>query len=80
MAKSVIALLEAALASSRLELAEFGKIWPPENGLPYPTSEKEVTPFIRERTKIYRESWLITPLELALEALRGYDPIKKEIK
>jgi hypothetical protein len=34
-----------------------------------PKTEKEVTEFIRRRTELWRESWIINPLELALEKL-----------
>ena len=69
--RSVLELLESALKSSRLELSEFGSIFPEEGCLPYPKTEKDVTPFIRERTALYRKTWLIDPLLEAIEILGG---------
>ena len=69
MERSIKELLLAAYHSSQMELAEFGKMFTPEEGIELPTSEKEVTPFIRQRTDLYRRSWLITPLKEALDKL-----------
>ena len=67
--KSVIKLLEDAIASARLDRAEFSRLFP-ENPT-YPTSEKEVTGFIKERVKVHHDSWVIGPIEQALSILRG---------
>jgi len=70
--ENVITTLEGALKSAKMTMAEFGKIFPElEDLLPYPTTEEEVTAFIKQRTEIYRNSWLIMPIESALRMLRG---------
>ena len=75
MDKSVKELLLAAYMSSNMELAEFGLIFPSSL---LPTTEKEVTPFIRQRTDLYRRSWLITPLKEALDKL-GFEEDRKKV-
>ncbi|MCK5615035.1 hypothetical protein KAR91_74925 [Candidatus Pacearchaeota archaeon] len=71
MERTIIDLLEGALASSKMELADFGKIFLEDKDLPYPKTEKEVTEFIKKRTELYRKSWLINPLKEALRKLKG---------
>lgn len=41
---------------------------------PFPTSEAEVNAFIRERTKIWRETWIIGPLEKLLRKAEAPAP------
>ena len=79
MNRSIKELLLAAYKSSNMELAEFGKLFPNETGVvPLPTIEKEVTPFIRQRTELYRLSWLVLPLKEALDKL-GFEEERKKI-
>ena len=73
---SVKELLLAAYRSSSMELAEFSSLLGGEKDLP--TTEKEVTPFIRERTRLYRHSWLVTPLQEALDKL-GFEVERREV-
>ncbi len=40
---------------------------------PLPKSEKEVDAFIKGRTELWRNSWLIPPLERALEKVKARD-------
>lgn len=69
--REIVGLLEDVLESASLQMAEFAKMHPDlEGGSNFPTSEDEVTPFIRERTRIYMRSWIATPIEQALEMLR----------
>ena len=68
---NIVELLEAALASANLELAEFGRIFPDGNLVPYPTNEKEVTAFIKDRVRLHHDTWIIKPIKTALEKIRG---------
>lgn len=67
--KTVIELLRAARDSAKLDLAEFGHIFPEGKDLPYPTNEKEVTEFIRNRIDLHHRTWIIGPIERALRKL-----------
>ena len=79
MDRSIKELLLAAYKSSNMELAEFGKFFKNETGVvPLPTTEKEVTPFIRQRTDLYRRSWLVTPLKDALDKL-GFEEDRRKV-
>ena len=73
MEDNLIKSLEGALKSAKMKMAEFGHIFPDmvEDLLPYPTTEEEVTAFIKQRTELYRKSWLIRPIESALCMIRG---------
>lgn len=66
MTQNLKQLLVDAYKSSQMELACFGRLHQEPD---FPTSEKDVTPFIRERTRLYRESWITQPLREALELL-----------
>ena len=79
MDRSIKELLLAAYQSSNMELAEFGRFFPLEKeDAPLPTTEKEVTPFIRRRTDLYRRSWLITPLQEVLDKL-GFEEERRRM-
>ena len=73
MEENLIEKLEGALKSANMKMAEFGHIFleTEEDLLPYPTTEEEVTAFIKQRTKLYRNSWLIRPIESALRMIKG---------
>lgn len=73
MEDNIIAVLERTLKSAKMEEAELSYIWPGEHYgfLPYPTNEKEVTAWIKQRTQIYRETWLVQPINQVLQMLRG---------
>ena len=47
-----------------LERAEFGEIRP---DVPLPTSEKEVTKFIRDRTRLYFTTWVHPLIDALIE-------------
>jgi hypothetical protein len=53
-----------------MELARFGQL--ANKGL-LPTTEAEVTEFIKQRTRLYRESWIIAPLEEAIREIEEGD-------
>lgn len=61
--EEILRLLNAALESARLTRADFGQI---NSSGSFPTQERQVTKFIRERTRLYRESWIVSPLEEAI--------------
>jgi hypothetical protein len=70
--KEVAKQIRAAIAAAKLERAEFGSVHKSED-VPA-MKEKDVTAFIRERTRLYRESWIVGPLEIALEIIeKGYE-------
>ena len=79
MDRSIKELLLAAYKSSNMELAEFGLIFDHNKGkAPLPTTENEVTSFIRQRTDLYRRSWLVTPLKEALDKL-GFEEDRRKV-
>lgn len=49
----------------------------------YPTCEPEVTPFITERTRIYRDCWLVGTIEVIMSDVKAelekYNRAKKSI-
>ena len=54
-----------------LENALFDHVGPSDPDAPLPTKESEVTAFIRERTRIYRQSWILPIIdELLAEGRR----------
>lgn len=61
---SLKGLIESALSYAKMERANFGGI-----GLVEPIvlrTPEEVDAFIKEQTRLYRQSWIIHPLEKAL--------------
>jgi hypothetical protein len=69
--------LEKALSVARMDNCSFeSTVLRPD--YPLPKSEKEVDAFIKGRTKIWRDSWLVPPLERALEKVQRRDGEKKE--
>jgi hypothetical protein len=68
--KQIIEDLEDALKSASFENTGFKNLWSEEND-PLPKTEKEVDEFIKRRTRLYRETWIIHPIERALKALKG---------
>lgn len=66
--KKLTQLLEKILEDAKMERAHFGHL---TSKGPFPTTEAEVTEFVKERTRIYRQSWIISPLEEALSLVKG---------
>lgn len=64
--REVLELLNRALIDARMERAGFNSI---AHEGPLPTTEAEVTEFIKERTRIYRESWIISPIQRAINLI-----------
>lgn len=63
----LLALMKEALESAALTNAEFGQI---TRSGPFPTSERQVTKFIRDRVSLHHQSWIIRPLKDAMELIR----------
>lgn len=63
---SLKSLVKSALQAAKMGAADFGYIFPKDS---LPKNEDEVTEFIRKRTQTYRDSWIIKPLEAALEKM-----------
>ena len=62
--REVLAQLREALAAAEMERADFDAYMDTvtlEHG--------QVTTFIRERTRIYRDSWIIAPLKRAIKEI-----------
>lgn len=61
--------------TATMERSGFGQIHQPQNP-GYPTEEGQVTDFIRERTDLWRRSWIIGPLNGVIDSLEvGADKI-----
>jgi hypothetical protein len=58
--------VKSALQAARMTGARFDSYF---SDTPLPKDESEVTEFIKRRTEIYRETWIIKPLEAALKKL-----------
>jgi hypothetical protein len=59
--------IKTALNHARMENASFGSVADGEIVL---RNKDEVDAFIKERTRLWRESWLIPPLERALAKVK----------
>ena len=64
--REVLELLNRALTDAQMERASFSQIHPKG---PFPTCEAEVDKFIKDRTRLYRESWIIGPLRQAIKLI-----------
>lgn len=60
--------LNRAAVDASMERSEFGLMWTNLDD-PLPANEKEVTDFIRRRTRLWRSSWVIGPIEEAVKIL-----------
>jgi len=66
----LLALLREVAMHATLEHADFGGFWVHDDkALPFPKTDKEVTPFIKQRTEVFRQSWLSRPLKHAIELI-----------
>lgn len=67
--RRLIELITGVYESATLKNAAFDSICgTPEDG-PLPRSEREVTNFIRKRVDLHHRSWILSPLQEALEIL-----------
>lgn len=64
--REVLELLNRALTDAYMERASFSQLH--ARG-PFPTNEAEVDKFIKDRTRLYRESWIIGPLKRAIRLI-----------
>jgi hypothetical protein len=53
------------------ESARFGELWDDPQRNPLPKCEADVDAFIRERTRIFRESWILSELDELLAGMPG---------
>lgn len=68
MSKKAIKLLQHARAAATLERASLGNMWP-DPADPLPTSEDEVTDFIRRRLELHHSTWVLGPIDEVLAML-----------
>lgn len=79
--QAIQSALGKARAAATLENAEFGSVWR-NQGTPVPVkmadgspvTEANVTDFIRERTRLYRDTWVIPRIEEALALIAASVP------
>lgn len=50
-----------------LETSNFAKLWDDPGENPLPKREEDVNAFIRERTRVWRETWILPVLDELLE-------------
>jgi hypothetical protein len=72
-------LIKEARDHAWLKTASLGRIAPrygsnPLNDAPFPKNEAEVTDFIRRRVDLHHRTWIIAPLEDAIQILMGLLP------
>lgn len=64
--REVLQILNRVLTDAQMERASFSQIH--QRG-PFPTNEAEVDKFIKDRTQIYRDSWIISPLKRVIHLI-----------
>lgn len=62
--RALLTTLRQVVTDAKMERASFSQL---ASKGPFPTTESEVTEFIKQRTRLYRESWIIGPLEEAIK-------------
>lgn len=58
--------LREVLRIASMETTNFSQLHGPHD---FPTSEKEVTLFIKERTRLWRQTWIIPQLKKAIKEI-----------
>lgn len=66
---TIIELLNLAKSSASLEYSDFDEIFLHESRVPYPTCEKEVTNFVKDRVLKHNRTWIVRPIVIALEKI-----------
>lgn len=61
--RSLLIILRNVLRAAKMEDASFGMIG----------SDNDPTEFIKERTRVYRQSWIVAPLEELIERYSGQE-------
>lgn len=73
----IIYNLKEALECSKLESANFTKIGYRDG---YPTNEIEADRFIKERVELHYETWIASPLKIAIDYLEEFNKLAREKK
>jgi hypothetical protein len=68
--RALLVTLRQVVADAKMDRAGFNYL---ASEGPFPTTEAEVTEFIKQRTRPYRESWIIAPLEEAIREIEEGD-------
>lgn len=69
--RALLATLRQVVTDAKMGNASFSQL---TSKGPFPTTEAEVTEFIKQRTRLYRESWIIGPLEELISELEDHQP------
>lgn len=64
--KHIYPVVEQVIEMLQFNRASFDFLFPNDSS-PLPKTEKEVTEFIKQRTKIYIDTWCVGPLETILK-------------
>lgn len=67
-ANELLKIVNEVIRTAKMESCSFNSIC--GEGQPLPTSEKEVTEFIKQRTDLWRETWIINELEKVAAELK----------
>ena len=65
LTKKQIAILREVRRLATLETASFRSVGPATD--PLPADERDVDKFIKDRTRIHRETWILPPLDRMIE-------------
>lgn len=65
-------LIKQVVEVTSMKRSDFSHV--PTGDIKYPTNEREVNAFIKERTRLWRETWIESPLVEALEILDSITP------
>jgi len=68
-AEAMLKLIEGVRKTIEMDTAEFEIMWEDSEDK-LPTKEKEVTEFIKRRTRLWRGSWIADPLGEVIDYLR----------
>jgi len=67
---SIIEILRDVSRDAKLEKATFRtSTLVPGERVPYPTNESEVDTFIKDRIKLYMDTWVVGPVDAAIQSL-----------
>lgn len=68
--RAALSILKSAITAARFENASFSQL---HGDLKYPKREEDVTEFIKERTRLYMDSWVIWRLKEIEDLINGRD-------
>lgn len=66
--EKVLNELRSAKRASTMEHANFDDMFFDESKLP--KTSKEITPYIKEKTRLFRHSWITSPIERAIQIIK----------